>query len=639
MKQVGTTSTQAGKDVKRSMDTAKKSADGFGGALKKLFIAAGGFIILRKLNQTITESIRLFGIQAEAEAKVESTIIATGQAAGVTTDELKKMAREMQNVTKFGDEVILRGQSMLLTFKQIGKDVFPAATETMLNLAEAMGTDVKEQAIQLGKALNDPITGLTALRRVGITFSDAQERVIKNMQKSGDIASAQKLILAELESQFGGLARAAAEVGTGSLVQFQNRADDIKELLGQELLPVVLENVKAFEQFTTAGKDAEALQKRFKTFADSIRILIAVFRDVFQFVQINFKIMSGAFLTFNSIFVTGLGKMIQLVRSLIQSLPPSFVPDGWIIGITNAEEAVRNAGKAMRDTAKDLAKSAFGDVKQITATVDAIKKFGVEAEKAEKISGLGVTGGVEGVGDGGETETQKKAREKAIESARAFELMQLEGAERMKNEKIRIAEEEATKLKEIADREIKIQRAKTNALISIGRQGATLVSEVFGAGKAIFLFQKSLAAAEVVVNTMRGIAAAIAEPYGTGLPRIPFIKATGAFALATILAQSIKGFQDGGFINQGTTRGDQTLARVNRNEVVLNPGQQRNFMAIANGRRGGSSVPPIINMGDTIVNSSSGNPVEIAEAVNQTNQEKLRALQDILNEKDALLVT
>ena len=53
-------------------------------------------------------------------------------------------------------------------------------------------------AVLVGKALNDPKKGLTALRRVGVQFTDAQEDQIKALVKSGKTMDAQKIILREL---------------------------------------------------------------------------------------------------------------------------------------------------------------------------------------------------------------------------------------------------------------------------------------------------------------------------------------------------------------------------------------------------------------------------------------------------------
>jgi len=64
------------------------------------------------------------------------------------------MAQKIQNTTNFSKEMVLNGQGMLLTFTNIGKDVFPMATEALMNMSAKMGTEPKQAAIQLGKALN-----------------------------------------------------------------------------------------------------------------------------------------------------------------------------------------------------------------------------------------------------------------------------------------------------------------------------------------------------------------------------------------------------------------------------------------------------------------------------------------------------
>jgi len=163
----------------------------------------------------------------------------------LSRNEYLNLASSLQKVTKFSDEAILGGESMLLTFTNIGKEVFPQATEATLNLAEKFGS-VEAASVQIGKALNDPIAGVTALRKVGVSLTKQQEKQIKAFVKSGDVMSAQKIILKELETEFGGLARAMGNTTEGVMVRFGNAIDDIKERVGNALLPIMrgfLENV------------------------------------------------------------------------------------------------------------------------------------------------------------------------------------------------------------------------------------------------------------------------------------------------------------------------------------------------------------------------------------------------------------
>jgi len=159
----------------------------------------------------LTVPIAAFGASSvkssmEAEsslADLNATIASTGGVAGVTAEQVTAIASAFQKTTKFSDETIVNGAAMLLTFTNIGKDVFPEATEAILNMGEKFGS-VDAAAMQVGKALQDPISGVTALRRVGVMLTDAQEEQIKKFMEAGDAASAQRIILKELETEFGG---------------------------------------------------------------------------------------------------------------------------------------------------------------------------------------------------------------------------------------------------------------------------------------------------------------------------------------------------------------------------------------------------------------------------------------------------
>ena len=161
--------------------------------------------------------------QERMETQLDAVLKSTGHSAGLTATQIKNLASEMQNLTAYGDEEVLGMQNILLTFKQIKGDEFKGATMAVLDLATAMGTDLKGAAIQVGKALNDPKIGLTALQRVGITFTDSQKDVIKKLTETGKVAEAQKIILKELESQFGGSAKAATTTLGGAIKQLQNK--------------------------------------------------------------------------------------------------------------------------------------------------------------------------------------------------------------------------------------------------------------------------------------------------------------------------------------------------------------------------------------------------------------------------------
>ena len=121
-------------------------------------LSAGGFV-----RDVVRNTVR----QEQAIAQVEARIRATGAAAGLTSTEIQGMAAALQDVTTYGDEAILEMQALLLSFRSLDGAQFGRITETALDLATALRLGPREAAIQLAKALEDPVQGLTALRRSG----------------------------------------------------------------------------------------------------------------------------------------------------------------------------------------------------------------------------------------------------------------------------------------------------------------------------------------------------------------------------------------------------------------------------------------------------------------------------------------
>ena len=215
---------------------AKNGLKGIGAAALKMgaiFFAAKGVI------NGIKGSIDAFGEQELAMKKIQTVLKSTNNASGITADGFYEMAASLQQVTTFGDEAIMGAQSLMMTFTKVGKEVMPDAIETVLNMSEAMNVGLKEQTIQLGKALNDPIQGISALSRVGVQLSDEQKLQIKSFMAVNDIAGAQAVILGELETQFGGMAKAAKDTLPGAIKSMKNALGDLGEEVGGLLAPAI----------------------------------------------------------------------------------------------------------------------------------------------------------------------------------------------------------------------------------------------------------------------------------------------------------------------------------------------------------------------------------------------------------------
>ena len=176
-------------------------------------------------------------------AQLEAGIKSTGGAAGVTVGHMEDLASSIQSMSGQTDDSIVGAEKLLLTFTNIknnGPDkIFDQATQAAADMAARMGGDASSNAVRLGKALNDPVKGVSALTKVGVTFSDAQKATIASMVKTGDTAGAQKIILGELNKEFGGSAKAAGESLPGQLARAQRSFENLSQGVVEALLPIM----------------------------------------------------------------------------------------------------------------------------------------------------------------------------------------------------------------------------------------------------------------------------------------------------------------------------------------------------------------------------------------------------------------
>lgn len=207
-----------------------------GPALAGLAIGAG----LKDFVDEARESRRIGALTTQV-------IKSTGGAAKLSAEQVGDLATAISNKTGADDEAVQSGENLLLTFTNIkngvgkGNDIFNQATQAVTDMTAAMNDGqvtqdgMKTASIQLGKALNDPIKGVTALSKVGVSFTEDQKKQIKTLVDSGKTMEAQKIILNELGKEFGGAAAAA----TDPLTKLGTIVGNVKETIGTALLPVV----------------------------------------------------------------------------------------------------------------------------------------------------------------------------------------------------------------------------------------------------------------------------------------------------------------------------------------------------------------------------------------------------------------
>lgn len=210
---------------------------------------------------------------SEGQAQLEAGLKSTGNAANTTVDDMEELASSIQGYSGQTDDSIVKSEQLLLTFTNIrnnGPDkIFDLATQASADMAAKMGGDASSNAIILGKALNDPVAGISALTRVGVTFSQGQKDAIDAMVKTGDVAGAQKVILGELSTEFGGAAQAAGDSLPGQLAKGKRAFEDMSQSVVTAILPVVL---PAIQNIAAGIKDAmPAIVEFAKGFSEKLK--------------------------------------------------------------------------------------------------------------------------------------------------------------------------------------------------------------------------------------------------------------------------------------------------------------------------------------------------------------------------------
>lgn len=232
---------KAKRDLQDVGTTASSTGGLFKSALGGAFSLAAGVAgdALHVLKDQFVDSIRVAMDHQQVMSQTSAAIKSTGDASGMSADSIQKLAESLSGVTSFSEDTIQSGENLMLTFTGIGKDVFPATTQTMLDMAQAMHQGPTQAAMMLGKALNDPTTGLSALTRVGVTFSDQEKKQIQTMMAHNDVVGAQKVMLHELSTEFGGSAQAAGKTFGGALDILKNKLEDVKIKVGTAVLPIL----------------------------------------------------------------------------------------------------------------------------------------------------------------------------------------------------------------------------------------------------------------------------------------------------------------------------------------------------------------------------------------------------------------
>lgn len=347
------------KDLKKATDDADgmmgKVGSSIGGMAKTAAMVGGPALLAFG-----AAAVKAFSESEQVAAQTEAVLKSTGGVAHVTAKSVDALSGSLSKMSGVDDEVIAGGQNVLLTFTKVrnevgkGNDVFDQATKAALDMSVALGTDMKSASMLMGKALNDPIKGMTALTRSGVSFTQAQKDQVKAMVESGNVLGAQKLILKEMEVQFGGSAKAAGETFAGQLNKLKVVAGNFMEDVGSKLVPILLQVGKILGDVIPAAINYVA------PLVDKIKVGVMAFADALKYGDVTSDGFVGAMET--------VGDFIHRAIEWVQDL---------IAGFRQGGDGFKETGDKIGGILTQLQgtfSSAFGAIKAIVTTaVDFVK--------------------------------------------------------------------------------------------------------------------------------------------------------------------------------------------------------------------------------------------------------------------------
>lgn len=601
-----------------------KRIDGASKALKKSMTGVGKAIVgafsIGAVTAFTGAIIRATAQQEKAFAQLQAAVQSTGGVAGFTAEELAGMASGLQQVTTFGDEAVIAMQSVLLTFTQVRGPVFKDAQQAIIDVSTRLGKDLTSSALQVGKALNDPIKGVSALAEAGIQFTAAQKEQIKALVEGGRVADAQRIILKELEIQFGGSAAAARNTLGGALASVKNAFGDLLEQKdGAPALTGALNELSALLSDPGTKQAADTLLTGLVSAAASSVKFVTELTGGLQ-------VLTGT--TGNTI--ENLGRDIEAIQEKVNRLQGF----GSLWGLTLTEENKRQISaweaqiQAYSDLQLRLIEGGVGAVRDVfsppTATEDPVTPTpdvvnAAARARAESSAGASILDGdtfgywrtaVEGAQEAADQEIQ-------IATDRVLQLQALE--QQMIDFRVSAADRITEAVFGASQAQIAIEQAKTQTFASLAQQAA---QAGLLAGGRVAKWAKAYAIADVVWSTSRGIMKAWAEvPWPANILQAAKIAAAGAIQLAKIKSTNpgISGtIAAGGY---GSAAGEVPAVQQTTGESQVQPRSQAQIIVqghIFSSRESAQwfidQVRDAINDSDvTIIGRNSRQALELAE--------------------------
>lgn len=421
---------RASRKARGELDTVGSKASKMGGLVGKAFggLAAGGIALFGGALKVGFDEVKDY---QTGVADLNNTLKTTKNVAGITTAQMEDLASSIEGYSGQTDDSIVKAEGLLLTFTKIrnvaGKnnDIFTQATKLSADMAQKFGGEASDSAIRLGKALNDPIKGVTALSKIGVSFTEGQKKQIAAMQKSGDILGAQKIILAELQTEVGGAAQAYGGTLAGQVDRAKRAFEGASQQLATALLPAITSVMNyvttvalpAFQTFTGQMQSGEGAGGKF---ARTLTSIWQAAQSIGRFLMPILSFMVGHPQVFTSVAIgaAALGAAFKvqaiygaIVARFMPGLAVSTVAQGTAAGTSATANAANAASMRAAAGSAGLLAAAMVNVKYnsekyvdfLKANPNILDRLGVnpdaarqKANKDQERGAQGTTGRVPG---------------------------------------------------------------------------------------------------------------------------------------------------------------------------------------------------------------------------------------------------
>lgn len=234
LEQVRRLSQNMQRDVQGGFDGIRGAIDRMSAPLMRFRMLWGAATAALGALQVLN-AVRAFARLEQQQIAYNAVLRATGFGAGRTARDIENLADSLSRTTAATQSEVRQAATTLLTFRTIAGETFDEVLRLSQDLAATGFGSLATNARLLGRALEDPINGLTVLRRAHIVFSDAEQAVIKDMIETGRRAEAVDTVLQKLRSSVGGAGAAGAGTLTGAFSQLVDASGSLLELWGQEL--------------------------------------------------------------------------------------------------------------------------------------------------------------------------------------------------------------------------------------------------------------------------------------------------------------------------------------------------------------------------------------------------------------------